>query len=198
MKIKRIVLDMDDVLNHFSIDVLKFFGVTSMTYNKWPIECSWNLRCVLSTLTKTPEYEIKEFWDRVPRHVWSNLTPSPELDEILEWGVSKVGRDNILIGTSPTKCPECMAGKYDWMRDNLPDWMQRQYAITPRKWWFAREDTLLIDDMEHNCTAMREDGGHAITFPRPWNSNCMGDIMTTLDTEFEEIENADYQAMAER
>jgi hypothetical protein len=57
----------------------------------------------------------------------------------------------------------------EWIHDNLPEWLHREYAITPRKWRFARPDALLIDDYGENIRLWREKGGPAIMVPRPWN-----------------------------
>jgi len=197
MKIKRIVLDMDDVLNTITLDLLRHFGVDINSYDQYPIDCGFDVRCALATMTLNPKMDLAEFWGSVTRFVWSHATLTPDFHEILDWACQHVGPTNILIATTPIECPECMAGKFEWIERNLPDWMQCQYAITPRKWWLAREDTVLIDDLPSNCDAMREWGGHAIVLPRPWNDNRMCDIMDTLEIEFQEIENANYQAMAE-
>ena len=80
-----------------------------------------------------------------------------------------VGRENVCITTSPTKCPESLAGKLEWIHGHFPEWMHRQYAITPRKHLFARADSLLIDDHSENIERFEAHGGHAILVPRPWN-----------------------------
>ena len=67
------------------------------------------------------------------------------------------------------ECPESLAGKLDWIHCFMPPWMHRQYAITPRKYLFARSDALLIDDLERNTQRFEQEGGHSILVPRPWN-----------------------------
>ena len=81
-----------------------------------------------------------------------------------------VGRDNVLIATSPTKSPDCLFGKYQWLMKHTPKWCHRQYSITPRKSWLAQPGVLLIDDCDANCDAFRSGGGDAILLPRPWNT----------------------------
>ena len=82
-----------------------------------------------------------------------------------------VGRENVCIATRPQKNPDCLAGKLEWIHDHFPEWMHRQYAITPRKHLFARPDSLLIDDYSENIERFEAHGGHAITVPRPWNEH---------------------------
>jgi 5'(3')-deoxyribonucleotidase len=80
-----------------------------------------------------------------------------------------VGQENVCIATSPTKCPESLAGKLDWIHRVMPPWMHRQYAITPRKHLLARPDALLIDDVEANIERFEAGGGRGVLVPRPWN-----------------------------
>ncbi len=108
------------------------------------------------------------------------MPQSPQFPWILEQCERLVGRENILIATSPTKDPACAAGKVDWIQANFPSWMHRQYAITPRKWFFARPGTLLIDDNQENCRLFREGGGHTLLVPRPWNRLCRCSTSTYL------------------
>lgn len=187
MKIERIVLDLDDVLNMLSLDILRFYGVSLDSYDDWPVDVGFPVKAALSALTGQPEIDTVPFWEAIPRSLWAGATPTPEIYDIIEWCEHHVGRDNILIGTTPTKCADCLAGKYVWMERYLPVWLHRQYAITPRKWWFARHDTVLLDDNEENCENMRNNGGHAIEVPRPWNKNVGKDTLSTLQNEFERL-----------
>ena len=82
---------------------------------------------------------------------------------------------------SPTKDPECLAGKLEWIHNHFPAWMHRQFAITPRKHLFARPDSLLIDDYGENVERFKAHGGHAITVPRPWNDHWAADPRKYLE-----------------
>ena len=169
--IKRVVLDLDDVLNSFTMHALQLMGadVTPFDYHLFPVECGYDIISALTVLTGKPRMPLDEFWDTLDEKGWS---AAPESNEfwLLEVLANIVGRENILIGTSPTKSAECLVGKLEWMQQHLPDWCQRQWAITPRKWFLADQNTLLIDDYNYNCDKFRECGGHAIVLPRPWNS----------------------------
>ena len=58
--------------------------------------------------------------------------------------------------------------------------MHRQYAITPRKWLFARPDALLVDDSEANTDLFEQPGndGHVVLVLCPWNR--LGHSCTSL------------------
>jgi 5'(3')-deoxyribonucleotidase len=103
----------------------------------------------------------------------------------LEACAKAVGRENVCIATSPTKCPESLAGKLEWIHDHFPEWMHRQYAITPRKHLFARPDSLLIDDYSENVERFKAHSGHAILVPRPWNDNWGSDPRNYLEEKLE-------------
>lgn len=186
--INRIILDLDEVLNVITLDLLKFDGIDldgMEDYNS----AAYDIIGFIAERRGEPRMGLAEYWERIPRELWANATRSPDFDSILTFCDEKVGLKNTIIATSPTKCPECMAGKYEWIVKNLPPALQRNWAITPRKWWFGRNDTLLIDDLEANGEEMAKQGGSAIIVPRPWNKWAGHDVMDALDFQYSMIEN---------
>ena len=178
--IKRIFLDLDDVLNIFTPWVLRCVGrdihldgrehnpewgfdiVTAA--NELPVtetgtELGWNV-------TFTPE----TFWANLGREVWRDAPISEEFRYLIHKSQEAVGKENVFILTSPTSCPESAAGKVEWIQTYCPEWLHRQYLIGPPKWVCAHE-SLLFDDSDDNVKAFRAAGGHACLVPRPWNSN---------------------------
>jgi hypothetical protein len=65
--------------------------------------------------------------------------------------------------------------------------MHRQYAITPRKYLFARPDALLIDDNPTNIDTFIQNGGQGLLVPRPWNVYADCDAKTHLERQFAKI-----------
>jgi len=128
-----------------------------------------------------PRYTPATFWASIPRAIWVKVPESPFFRWLLEACAKAVGRENVCIATSPTKCPESLAGKLEWIHDHFPEWMHRQFAITPRKHLFARPDALLIDDYSENIERFEAHGGHAILVPRPWNDNWASDPRIYLE-----------------
>lgn len=175
--IKRIILDLDDVLNSCTMYILHVLGcgVGPFDYHKYPIEVGYDMVGAWARLTGRPRVSLAMFWEWVARKHWEDMPVSDQF-WVIDIAADLVGRENVLIASSPTKSPDCLYGKYQWMDQHLPDWMHRQYEIGPRKHWLSQPDTLLIDDCDENCNKFRDPGGgfpggEAILLPRPWNSN---------------------------
>jgi hypothetical protein len=168
--IRRIYLDLDDVCNTFTPCALNAVGcpIGPTDYSKFPIG-SPDIVDAANILLKKKQHTDKSFWTAIKRTVWSTTPESDFFPWLLEICEQYVGRKNICIATSPTLDPECLAGKLEWIHEHLPEWMRRQYAITPRKFLLARGDSVLIDDCEDNIQNFEDNGGHGILVPRPWN-----------------------------
>jgi len=198
MRPKRIILDLDDVLNTLSLDLLRFDGLDFACYDdigEW--EWGYDIIGAVQQLRQDDErMGVVEYWERIPRELWANTRLSWEFNDILNFCENAVGRENILVGTSPTKCPECLAGKYEWMMRYLPTWIHRQWSITPRKWEYGRDPgAVLIDDLEDNCGKFtqtpdindRAPRGQAILVPRPWNCLSNEDVMDSIQEQWENM-----------
>jgi hypothetical protein len=165
----HILLDLDDTLNKFTITALSTFCGRTITEADYPNKGSFDI-CEAASLLMGTEVTKPEFWNSFDRSDWASVPKSDEYDMILEFA-ERHGRDNVCILTSPTVDPLCLAGKLDWIHDNLPSWLHRQFLMGPRKHFCAGPDRLLIDDADKNVSAFREHGGEAILVPRAWNSN---------------------------
>ena len=173
MPINRILLDLDDVCNYLTMPALHCVGcpVSPINNSQYPVEVGYDIIAACNQLHPTKkDWTVKEFWDSIPRDLWAEVPCSRECLRILTLCTSLVGTEDIFIATSPTKDPDCLAGKLEWIHDNLFCWLHRQYIITPRKWLCANPTTLLIDDCDENVKRFREAGGQAILVPRPWNT----------------------------
>ncbi|MHC4121458.1 MAG: hypothetical protein ACYSWO_28630 [Planctomycetota bacterium] len=180
MKIDRIVLDLDDVLNSCTMFLLHTLGceVGPFDYHKYPTEVGYDMVGAWAKLAKRDPVTVPVFWEWISRRTWERMPKSDQF-WLMDAAASMVGRENVLIASSPTKSPDCLFGKYQWIERHCPDWIQRQYSITPRKFWLAQPGTLLIDDCDGNCDLFRNppplpdgtprEGGEAILVPRPWN-----------------------------
>jgi len=175
--IRRIFLDLDDVCNTLAPFVLRSVGcpIGPSDYGHYPREHGFNISNAANAMLGQPLYTPASLWASVPRSVWVNVPESPFFAWLLETCADAVGRENVCIATSPTKDPECLAGKLEWIHDRFPVWMHRQYAITPRKHLLARPDSLLIDDYQENTDRFEAHGGRAVLVPRPWNDNWAAD-----------------------
>ena len=174
----RSILDLDDTLNRLTMPVLASLGldVDPMGFQDYPLEAGYDIvkaANILANPHNDPSIEpwtVQTLWDSVPRSLWATVPKSDECDFILSVCEQMVGQDNILIATSPTKDPDCLAGKLEWIHTNLPKWLWRQFSITPRKHWLAKPGIMLFDDCPDNVQLFRAEGGEAVLVSRPWNS----------------------------
>jgi len=196
MKIKTIFLDLDDVLNRFTMYALEQIGCKVDAYDdssynpKW----GWNIVRAANTLPGHSRHKNKlspkEFWNAINRKVWASVPLSAECQYLLDNCKDLVGEENVCILSCPTNDPECLAGKLEWIHEYMPPWLWRQYLIGPQKWMCARPDALLIDDSDANVMAFRKHGGQAVLVPRPWNILHGTHTTETLQQAFEIIKRS--------
>ena len=181
--IQRIFLDLDDVCNTLAPFVLHSVGcdIAPTDYAGYPRQFGYRISDVSNFLLGESRYTPATLWASIPRSVWVKVPESPFFRWLLEACAEAVGRENVCIATNPTKCPESLAGKLEWIHGHFPAWMHRQYAITPRKHLFARPDSLLIDDHSDNTDRFQANGGHVMLVPRPWNQNWAFDPRSYLE-----------------
>lgn len=170
--IRRILLDIDDVCNQCTKYALQWVGCP-MDYDnfleKYPPEYGYNIVDVANASLGYKRFDVPSFWNMIPRTFWSTCPVSDEYGWLFDECVRLVGQDNVCFLTGPTKDPDCLAGKLEWISRNSPEFMHRQYLIGPRKRFCAHPEALLIDDNDANVDSFRAHGGKAITVPRPWN-----------------------------
>lgn len=172
MRPRRIILDIDDVLNSMTLFIMKQVfqcKVDVYDYDKFPAEVGYDIIAAVATLRDEDPIPVTEFWEMVPRGIWAGAPKSYECDWLIDKAADLVGQKEVFLATTPTKCAEAHAGKIDWINQFLPDWIHRQYFITPRKWLLGKPGVVLIDDHAENCALFEEEGGEAILLPRPWN-----------------------------
>lgn len=172
-RIQRILLDIDDVCNKCTPYVLRWLGVPfdyPNFYTKYPTRNGYDIVKTANELIGYERWDVKSFWSMVPRMFWATCPVSDEFEWLLQLCVDLVGRDNVVFLTGPTKDPDCLSGKLEWIHKYAPDFMHRQYLIGARKQFCAHPQALLIDDSDANIDTFREWGGNGILVPRPWNT----------------------------
>jgi hypothetical protein len=180
--IQTIYLDLDDVLNVLTPYILNRIGVLDTRkhyesrarpscgtwdylYGALPvgdIDIVDQANGLMEEMYANPDdhekYKAGTFWEDIPRDVWSRCPRSGECTPLLRMCLEYVPKSELYIATSPTKDPECLAGKLEWMHNNLPGWLHRQYFVTPRKVKLAQPGAILIDDNETNCREFEKRG----------------------------------------
>lgn len=198
---KRIILDVDDVLNSLTLHVLRHYGcdVGPFDYDAFPAEVGYDIITACEMLGgDVPYIEDKEtgemvhnipaFWQGVTwANLWRTAPKSPQCDWLIERSAEIVGREEVFLATTPTKDPQSHADKLHWIWDNLPDWIHRQYFITPRKWLLGKPGVILFDDHLENCQKFVAEGGDALTVPRPWNPCFSQDTDVAITERLEEL-----------
>ncbi len=155
-------LDLDDVLNEFTMHALKWYDI-DVKYED----------IVTRDIVKTAqdhgwEHDAVTFWRYLPQSVWSRCPRSKLFDVI--------SGDYIL--TAPTTNPSCAAGKIEWLNNN---W-KKGHIITEHKWLLSKPGRVLVDDSESNIKSWERAGGTGILVPRPWNKNRDKDMVEyTMD-----------------
>lgn len=174
-KITDIFLDLDDVCNNFTMYALNHVGcpVNSGDYSQFDQQWGWDIVRAATALHPKRAFSTEGFWGCITRNVWADAPLSGEFWNLLDRCTKLVGQDHVFILTCPTRDPDSLAGKLEWIQKVLPSKMHRQFLIGPPKHLCAKPNSLLIDDRETNVDAFRAAGGHAIIMPRPWN--CMRD-----------------------
>ncbi len=170
-RIRRILLDMDEVLWDFTAGALAVHGWTRPRLEALREPGQWSIPEVMGITNE-------QFWEPINAlgyDFWANLQPLPWMEEVLEivWSVT----DDWAIVSSPSRDPQCLAGKLASLQAYFGNDFDR-FIPTSRKHLFAQKGVLLLDDREENCTCFSYDedgratGGLALVFPSRGNWLC--------------------------
>lgn len=188
--IERILLDVDDVLNQFTMLSLKIAGckVDPMDNSVFPVKVGYDVVAACNLMHPIDRnWTPLKYWSMMPRSAWSHTPKSPECDWIIETCAKLVGQNNVFLCTSATEDPESLAGKLVWIHHELPSWLHCQYVITSCKYLCANPTTLLLDDNDANCKSFSEHGGNALLIPKPWNTAHRANTREVLTRRFEQF-----------
>ena len=192
MPIKEIFIDLDDVLNQFTIEALLEVGCNIDVENSFSsYDPAWGFDIIKAANALHPhrKFTTEQFWRSFSKFFWASLPQSDEFDFLLEKSIELVGKENITILSCPTKDSACVAGKLEWIQEFCPHWMHRQYLLGPEKWRCAKPGAVLIDDNNDNVDKFYAKGGRTILVPRPWNRRHKEDTMEYLAFCFRHAEN---------
>ncbi len=191
MRIKEIFIDLDDVLNKFTMEALMEVGCyinKQNPFGNYNSDWGWNIVKAANALHPHHSFTAKQFWGSFSIFFWANLPRSDEFNFLLKESIKLVGKDNICILSSPTENPICVAGKLEWIQKFCPHWMHRQYLLGPQKFRCAKLGALLIDDNDNNVDKFYAKGGRTILVPRPWNRQFETNTMDHLAFSFEHLQ----------
>ena len=156
----KIFLDQDGVIADFVGGASKVHGVPPPSSPiQWDLAKLWGMA-------------EEEFWAPIDNlEFWSNLPKTPEADELVEFAVNRVGRENVAVLTAPSFGPFCPIGKRAWMRKNFPFLESRMIFAGPKtKQFIAGPGKVLIDDKDSNVAEWTKAHGIGVLCPRYWNT----------------------------
>lgn len=158
-----VLLDIDQVLVDWTT---AFFDAMGLDQRRVLASCPPTEWDFMKYLPGGPQ----QYWDKLEglgSEFWATLPEFPWCDELIE-AAQEFGETFIV--TSPTRDPNCLAGKLQWLKAKFGSGF-RNYVMTPNKWLAAKPHVVLIDDKPKNCDLFREHGGKAILFPSWGNAN---------------------------
>jgi 5'(3')-deoxyribonucleotidase len=100
---------------------------------------------------------------------WAGLEWMPDGPAILEIVERKFGKKNIYLLTTPMPNVGSESGKAIWVRDNMPDYLDRLIVSRAPKKIFAGPGRVLVDDKTENVEEFQRGGGLVIPIARLWN-----------------------------
>lgn len=110
----------------------------------------------------------EEFWGNMSVQDWADFPKTEDADEIL--GLVEKYRPTILSANTEFGTANCIAGKLEWLKKNVPDYYKEdRWFFGKKKYKIAHPKAILIDDYEYNTDKWEEAGGISILVPRPWN-----------------------------
>lgn len=164
MKIKRIILDMDEVLTDFVEGACRTHGTTKSKLHEVWEPGDWDM-------TKPLGVSSNQFWKNIREEgsdFWENLSPTPWMEELINW--IDLTCDDWHIVTAPDNTPECHLGKTRWIKTYLGSRFDK-FSVTRHKHIFAQPGVVIIDDRQETVSRFVDNGGSGIVFPAHHNVN---------------------------
>ena len=171
--LKRIYLDMDDVLLNTTPTIAKFHNLPDPYLNR----DNWEKRGLHELLGLS----FNDCWD-IPWGVWAHIPKMPWADICIATAIEAVGEENVFILTSPIDGPDCAYGKQVWVERFLPSFQDR-LIVTRAKYACVGPEGLLIDDAEHHEWDFEKHGLYNSFYLFPAYSNYKAQIVKEIEEE---------------
>ena len=161
-KPRVICVDLDGVLVDLHQALVRLFGDDPEKYTEtqWREVGEWGL-----SIPKG------DFWGKVRSQGiqwWVNLPKLPWTDDL--WQACLDTKAVCVILTTPGPFPECAAGKWQWVNEQLHT---SNILIGRPKEICAQPGTWLIDDRAGYGPRWEKSGGRLLSLKRPWNADGM-------------------------
>jgi 5'(3')-deoxyribonucleotidase len=176
MKIRRILLDMDEVLTDFVGAACELWGASyGEVLPHWP-PAQWDMVSPVDAAIRSkgirdpesPELTFEEFWKPINENeaFWAGMRKTPWCDAVIT--LVRMFCDDVHVISAPSLCISSHTGKIKWLRRMFGQDFSN-FALTPYKELFVSEGVVLIDDRDLNCERFRKHGGTSIVFPTHHN-----------------------------
>ena len=156
----KMFLDMDGVVSDAHGAFLKQLGREDLLV---PGQIRW-----LAGIGKVMGISNNEFWRRIDAggsKLWSEMSVLPWAKHLYE---ELKKRGDVVFLTAPSRNPECVKGKLEWLHKFTGDRSFEDYVFTRRKELLAASERVLIDDHDENCDKFTQCGGRSFVFPARW------------------------------
>ena len=154
-------IDLDGVLTDFVKQMCRVHGEED-PYKEYSYLGQYDL-------AKIWQMSDTEFWHPANKvEFWEEMPLTREAEDIVSTVIQKFGLENTAILTAPSKNPNSVVGKLNWVEENFPE-LRESTIVAQCKDFLAREN-VLVDDRDSNIEDFRNAGGRGILLPRAWNS----------------------------
>ena len=161
---RTILLDVDGILADFIRGTCKLYGWDhAALMADWPRDDPWDYY-------KRYRMTMGDFYGGIERAgaaFWEWLEQYPHARRFYDFCR---GQCPTTFCTTPSPCPEGLAGKYRWLRRFTDRRELRDVVFTFDKAMLARPGVLLVDDSDANVARYRAAGGDAVLWPALWNA----------------------------
>jgi len=155
----KCLIDMDGVLTNWIEGMCKCANIDN------PYEDPENYGIPRLNNTKNCPLKNEDMYKIMYRYAfWYNLKPLKHAQCIINTAFKVFGKDNVSILSKPSLAPNSLTGKFDWLRNNFPEMIDK-FIFGIDKSFCAREHNILLDDLPENTEAFNEAGGKAILMP---------------------------------
>lgn len=168
--IERVFVDMDGVIADYYRVILQYTKA-NITYDEWlPGDKGFE------EVFGMPYSEVmmntgSEFWATIPRTPWFDalfraISHSPATENAEIHILTSPPFVEHHEGITPRHISDAVCGKLEWCRDNVYLlYIGGMVSFSWKKYIAGNEQSLMIDDSEHNIDPFVENGGYGILVP---------------------------------
>lgn len=175
--LKRILLDMDEVLTDFVGRTCKWWHVSLDKVLSYWVPGEWSIvepigKALQEKVEKRKQFYVpmtdERFWQKLrgDEYFWSQMKQRSWCDDTVE--LVKSLTSDWLIVSSPSRCHSSYSGKVKWLYRKFGETFT-QFHLGTRKHIMAQPGVVLIDDCDANIQKFEAEGGIGVLWPAHHN-----------------------------